>query len=65
VAPKTGEPKLLPLITVGDSQGLSYYSDMTAARLLGLSQAELRQARNNLLGAGLIAYRDPLLLFVF
>jgi hypothetical protein len=32
----------------------------TAARLLGLSQAELRQARNHLLGAGLIAYQDPL-----
>jgi len=50
----------LLLVTVGDSQGLSYYSDKTAARLLGLSQAELRQARNHLLGAGLIAYQDPL-----
>ena len=50
----------LLLVTVGDSQGLSYYSDKTAARLLGLSQAELRQARSHLLGAGLIAYQDPL-----
>src|SRR6516164_3043293 len=50
----------LLLVTVGDSQSLSYYSDKTAARLLGLSQAELRQARNHLLGAGLIAYLDPL-----
>ena len=41
----------LLLVTVGDSQGLSYYSDKTAARLLGLSQAELRQARNHLFGA--------------
>ena len=49
----------LLLVTVGDSQGLSYYSDKTAARLLGLSQAELRQARSHLLGAGLIAYQDP------
>jgi hypothetical protein len=58
-----GPPALalyLLLVTVGDSQGLSYYSDKTAARLLGLSHAELRQARNHLLGAGLIAYQDPL-----
>lgn len=50
----------LLLVTVADSQGLSYYSDKTAARLLGLSEAELRQARNNLLCAGLIAYQAPL-----
>ena len=50
----------LLLVTVSDSQGLSYYSDKTATRLLGLSQAELRQARNHLLDAGLIAYQDPL-----
>jgi hypothetical protein len=50
----------LLLVTVADSQGLSYYSDKTAARLLNLSQPELRQARNNLLGAGLIAYQAPL-----
>jgi hypothetical protein len=48
------------LVTVGDSQGLSYYSDKTAGRLLGLSQAELRQTRNHLVGVGLIAYQDPL-----
>jgi|SRR5258708_4680792 hypothetical protein len=50
----------LLLVTVADSQGLSYYSDKTTARLLSLSQPELRQARNNLLGAGLIAYQAPL-----
>lgn len=50
----------LLLVTVADSQGLSYYSDKTAARLLSLSQQELRQARNNLLSAGLIAYQAPL-----
>jgi hypothetical protein len=50
----------LLLVTVADSQGLSYYSDKTAARLLSLSEPELRQARNNLLGAGLIAYQAPL-----
>jgi len=50
----------LLLVTVADSQGLSYYSDKTAARLLGLSEVDLRQARHNLLNAGLIAYQDPL-----
>ena len=50
----------LLLVTVADNQGLSYYSDKTAARLLSLSEAELRQARNNLLEAGLIAYQAPL-----
>jgi hypothetical protein len=50
----------LLLVTVADSQGLSYYSDKTAARLLSLSEVELRQARANLLNAGLIAYQAPL-----
>ena len=50
----------LLLVTVADSQGLSYYSDKTAARLLSLREAELRQARNNLVDAGLIAYQAPL-----
>jgi hypothetical protein len=50
----------LLLVTVADSQGLSYYSDKTAARLLGLSEVELRQARRNLINAGLIAYQAPL-----
>jgi hypothetical protein len=50
----------LLLVTVADSQGLSYYSDKTASRLLDLSEADLRQARANLLNAGLIAYQAPL-----
>jgi hypothetical protein len=50
----------LLLVTVADSQGLSYYSDKTAARLLGLSEVDLRQARHNLVNAGLIAYQAPL-----
>jgi hypothetical protein len=50
----------LLLVTVADSQGLSYYSDKTAARLLGLSEVDLRQARHNLVHAGLIAYQAPL-----
>jgi hypothetical protein len=46
----------LLLVTAADSQGLSFYSDKTATRLLCISEAELRQARLGLLQAGLIAY---------
>jgi hypothetical protein len=48
------------LVTVADAQGLSYYSDKTAARLLSLNEAELREARRSLLAVGLIAYESPL-----
>jgi hypothetical protein len=48
------------LVTVADAQGLSYYSDKTAARLLSLNEAQLREARRSLLAAGLIAYESPL-----
>ena len=41
------------------AQGLSYYSDAKAARLLSLSSSELREARCGLLRAGLIAYDSP------
>ncbi len=34
----------LLLVTVADRQGLSFYSDKTAARLLCISEAELRHA---------------------
>jgi hypothetical protein len=50
----------LLLVTVADSQGLSYYSDKTAARLLCISEEQLRHARLGLLQAGLIAYEAPL-----
>jgi len=50
----------LLLVTVADAQGLSYYSDKRAARLLSLSETELREARTTLLAAGLIAYQSPL-----
>jgi hypothetical protein len=49
----------LLLVTVADSQGLSFYSDKTAARLLCISEPEVRQARLGLLQAGLIAYDAP------
>jgi hypothetical protein len=47
-------------VTVADAQGLSYYSDPKAARLLSLSAAEFGAARRGLLQAGLIAYEPPL-----
>jgi hypothetical protein len=50
----------LLLLTVADAQGLSYYSDKTAARLLSLNEAGLREARRSLREAGLIAYESPL-----
>jgi hypothetical protein len=50
----------LLLITVGDAEGLSYYADATVARLLSVSEAGVRQARRELLAAGLIAYQQPL-----
>src|SRR5271166_6126876 len=50
----------LLLVTVADSQGVSFYSDKTAARLLCISEAELRHARPGLLQASLIAYEAPL-----
>jgi hypothetical protein len=50
----------LLLVTVADSQGLSYYSDKTAARLLCITEEQLRHARLGLLQAGLIAYEAPL-----
>lgn len=50
----------LMLVTVGDEQGLSYYSDRSVARLLSLSEPELAEARRQLLAAGMIAYVPPL-----
>ena len=50
----------LLLITVGDAEGLSYYSDRTVTRLNNLDEAAVVKARRSLLRAGLIAYRKPL-----
>ena len=48
------------LVTVSDAEGLSYYSDTKAARLLNMDGAALRAARHDLRQAGLIAYQSPL-----
>lgn len=47
------------LCTVADARGMSYYSDTTAAGLLGFDAGELRAARRELLHAQLIAYSSP------
>ena len=48
------------LVTVGDAQGLSYYSDTSLTTRVPLHHHELRHARNALIGAGLIAFEPPL-----
>jgi hypothetical protein len=50
----------LMLVTVGDAQGLSYYSDAALSRCLSLDPLRLVQARAELIRAGLIAYDKPL-----
>ena len=50
----------LLLVTVGDGQGLSYYSDSTLGRLLHLDGLALARARQELISAHLIAYQSPL-----
>lgn len=48
------------LVTVADSQGLSYYSDPSVSRRLAMDQLTLNDARENLIRLGLIAYQLPL-----
>ena len=47
------------LCTVADAQGASYYSDSAVGNILAFSSAQLREARAELVAAGLIAYRSP------
>lgn len=49
----------LVLVTVGDEHGLSYYSEPSLGRLLGLNGEAIRAARGQLLLAELIAYAEP------
>ena len=48
------------LVTVADSQGLSYYSDPSTMTRLSMDGLTLEEARRNLIRAGLIAYQKPL-----
>lgn len=50
----------LVLATVADAQGLSYYSDQSLQRMLGLVPAGLHAARAQLVQAGLVVYQKPL-----
>jgi hypothetical protein len=47
------------LCTVADARGMSYYSDGSAGALLQLGAGQIRDARGELMQAGLIAYRRP------
>jgi hypothetical protein len=48
------------LVTVADSQGLSYYSDLSLMKRLSMDEPTFRQARHNLVNLALIAYEKPL-----
>ena len=48
------------LVTVGDAQGLSYYSDASLSRHLQMDPVQLATARRQLQAADLIAYAKPL-----
>lgn len=48
------------LVTVADADGLSYYGDKSVCKRLDFDENDLRQARRNLIRAGLIAYEAPL-----
>lgn len=47
------------LCTVADAQGTSYYSDSTVGKILTFSTTRLREARTELVAAGLIAHQTP------
>jgi len=58
--PPCGWALYLFLLTVGDEQGLSYYSDTSICGHLNIAPEDLRQARLALLRAELIAWEAPL-----
>lgn len=48
------------LATVADARGLSYYSDRSICRRLGMEVGTLDNARQELVRLGLLAYQSPL-----
>lgn len=48
------------LVTVGDSDGLSYYSDRSVSEFLSIDSGVLATLRRELVAGGLIAYQAPL-----
>lgn len=51
----------LLLVTVGDADGLSFYSDSTISRLLSMEASAIRAAKRVLVSADLIAVEPPLI----
>jgi hypothetical protein len=47
------------LVTVADSQGLSYYSDVSVCGRLAMNETSLDSARSELRQTGLVAYKRP------
>jgi len=50
----------LLLVTVGDADGMSYYSDTAVARLLSVDERGVCKARRELVAIDLVAYEKPL-----
>jgi hypothetical protein len=50
----------LVLVTVGDADGLSFYGDEGAAKLIGVPAGRVAEIRAGLVRADLVAYRRPL-----
>ena len=48
------------LVTVADSQGLSFYSEASLCERLAMSETTLDAARRELRHTGLVAYKKPL-----
>ena len=49
----------LVLVTVGDRNGVSFYSDRALSRILGIMNSEVAAARGRLLKLDLIAWQEP------
>ncbi len=48
------------LVMVGDSQGLSYYSDKSICKSLSLRMSELTECRKELIKVDILAYEKPM-----
>ena len=48
------------LVTVADARGLSWYGDASTSKRVSMDVGRLRQARGDLIRAGLLAYTEPL-----
>jgi hypothetical protein len=48
------------LVTVSDTDGLSYYSDASIGQYLNMNAPLISHARAQLCSAGLVAYRKPM-----